>query len=51
MTYGFAHRQLVDPTMQTFAIIPAAGRSVRMGQPKLLLPWGQTTLLEHVLAT
>jgi len=36
--------------MQTFAIIPAAGRSVRMGQPKLLLPWGQTTLLEHVLA-
>jgi molybdenum cofactor cytidylyltransferase len=37
--------------MQTFAIIPAAGRSVRMGQPKLLLPWGQATVLEHVLAT
>ena len=37
--------------MQTFAIIPAAGRSLRMGQPKLLLPWGQTTVLEHVIAT
>jgi molybdenum cofactor cytidylyltransferase len=32
-----------------FAILPAAGRSVRMGQPKLLLPWGQATLIEHVL--
>ncbi len=37
--------------MQTFAIIPAAGRSLRMGQPKLLLPWGQSTVLEHVIAT
>ncbi len=37
--------------MQTFAIIPAAGRSLRMGQPKLLLPWGESTVLEHVLAT
>jgi molybdenum cofactor cytidylyltransferase len=37
--------------MQTFAIIPAAGRSQRMGQPKLLLPWGPATLIEHVLAT
>jgi molybdenum cofactor cytidylyltransferase len=37
--------------MQTFAVIPAAGRSLRMGQPKLLLPWGQSTVLEHVLAT
>jgi molybdenum cofactor cytidylyltransferase len=36
--------------MQTFAVIPAAGRSSRMGQPKLLLPWGGTTVIEHVLA-
>lgn len=36
--------------MQTFAIIPAAGRSRRMGQPKLLLPWGEATVIEHVLA-
>jgi len=27
------------------AILPAAGRSRRMGQPKLLLPFGETTVL------
>jgi len=32
-----------------FAVIPAAGRSARMGTPKLLLRWGDRTLLEHVL--
>ncbi len=31
------------------AIILAAGESNRMGQPKLLLPWGSMTVLEHVL--
>jgi molybdenum cofactor cytidylyltransferase len=36
--------------MHTFAIIPAAGRSRRMGRPKLLLPWGTSTVIEHVLA-
>jgi len=36
--------------MQAIAILPAAGRSERMGQPKLLLPWGSTTLIEHVIA-
>lgn len=35
--------------MQAFAIIPAAGRSQRMGRPKLLLPWGTGTLIEHVI--
>ena len=35
--------------MKTFAIIPAAGRSQRMGRPKLLLPWGNTTIIEHVI--
>ena len=34
---------------RSFAIVPAAGRSVRMGQPKLLLPWGESTILETVL--
>ncbi|MBL8825934.1 MAG: nucleotidyltransferase family protein [Planctomycetaceae bacterium] len=32
-----------------FAVVPAAGRSVRMGQAKLLLPWATGTLVEHVL--
>ena len=35
--------------MRTFAILPAAGRSLRMGRPKLLLPWGETTLVQHVV--
>jgi len=34
----------------TFAIIPAAGHSTRMGQPKLALPLGDRTVLEHVIA-
>lgn len=39
-----------------FAVVPAAGRSVRMGRPKLLLPWtdadgSQQTILGRVLAT
>ncbi len=33
-----------------FAVIPAAGFSRRMGQPKLLLPWRGSTVVEHLLA-
>ncbi len=32
-------------------IILAAGLSKRMGQPKMLLPWGKTSVLGQVLAT
>lgn len=35
--------------MRTRALIPAAGKSRRMGRPKLLLPLGTSTVLEHVL--
>jgi Uncharacterized MobA-related protein len=31
------------------AIILAAGQSTRMGSPKMLLPWGKTTVIEHVI--
>jgi molybdenum cofactor cytidylyltransferase len=31
------------------AVILAAGRSSRMGQPKLLLPWGKTSVLGYLL--
>lgn len=34
-----------------FAIIPAAGLSRRMGQPKLLLPLGSATVIAQVLRT
>lgn len=40
----------MKPAERSYAIVPAAGRSRRMGQPKLLLPWGDRTLLEHALA-
>ena len=33
------------------AILLAAGLSSRMGQPKLLLPWGRTTVLGQVVST
>ena len=37
--------------IRSFAIVPAAGLSVRMGRPKLLLPWRGVTVIQHVLAT
>jgi molybdenum cofactor cytidylyltransferase len=30
-------------------VVLAAGRSVRMGRPKLLLPWGTTTVLGQII--
>lgn len=33
----------------TFALIPAAGKSTRMGQPKLALSLGKRTVLERVI--
>ena len=33
------------------AIILAAGASTRMGRPKQLLPWGEKTMLQHVVDT
>jgi molybdenum cofactor cytidylyltransferase len=33
------------------AVILAAGQSKRMGQPKMLLPWGKTTVLGQVVGT
>jgi molybdenum cofactor cytidylyltransferase len=36
--------------MRTFGLIPAAGKSRRMGTPKLLLPFGESTVFEQVLS-
>jgi molybdenum cofactor cytidylyltransferase len=36
--------------MRFFAVIPAAGASLRMGQDKLLMPWGDGTMIEAMLA-
>lgn len=35
---------------RSFAIVPAAGRSARMGAPKLLLPLGDRLVIDWVLA-
>lgn len=37
--------------MNISAIILAAGKSVRMGQQKMLMPWGNTTVLGKVIET
>ncbi len=36
--------------IHSFAVIPAAGHSVRMGRPKLLMQWGDSTVIEQVVA-
>jgi CTP:molybdopterin cytidylyltransferase MocA len=36
--------------MSVLVAILAAGESRRMGRPKLCLPWGDTTILGHILA-
>src|SRR5437868_3233433 len=35
--------------MNCYAIVPAAGRSQRMGSAKLLLSWGERTVIETVI--
>ena len=41
-------RRRDDPPM-IFAVVPAAGKSQRMGRPKLTLPLSDCTVLEHVI--
>jgi molybdenum cofactor cytidylyltransferase len=36
--------------MSLAAIILAAGKSTRMGRPKMLLPWGATTVIGHLIS-
>ena len=38
------------PPPRAFAIVPAAGDSLRMQQPKLLLPWQGKTIIEQVIS-
>ena len=37
--------------VQIAAVVLAAGRSQRMGQPKMVLPWGDTTVIGQVVRT
>ena len=45
-----AEARTTNTTLSFGTIILAAGRSHRMGRPKLLLPWGPTSVLGHLLA-
>ncbi len=49
MLFGAAPRRYANGMFRSFAIVPAAGVSARMGAPKLLLPLGGRTVIEHVL--
>ena len=40
-----------EAVSRLFAIVPAAGFSRRMGQPKLLLPWGESTVIASLLTS
>lgn len=42
---------MADAPRRLFALIPAAGRSRRMGASKLLLPWQGTTVIEYLIHT
>ena len=45
------NEQKVNLVNQCYAIVPAAGRSRRMGQSKLLLPWADWTVIDQLLFT
>lgn len=40
---------MISEPISLGVIILGAGRSVRMGRPKLLLPWGKTSVLGHLI--
>ena len=46
--FGSVALKSAKPAIALGAVILGAGRSSRMGQPKLLLPWGETTVLGHL---
>ena len=50
MATGDSPASDASPSHSSYAILPGAGRSVRMRAPKLLLPWGEETVIETVLA-
>jgi len=39
----------MDSNKPIFALILAAGQSKRMKQPKIVLPWGKTTIIGHII--
>jgi molybdenum cofactor cytidylyltransferase len=51
--FGTIKKRPGMPDQESFslgAVVLAAGASSRMGSPKMLLPWGETTILGHLIA-
>jgi molybdenum cofactor cytidylyltransferase len=40
----------MDSTDRIFALVLAAGQSKRMQQSKIVLPWGSTTIIGHIIS-
>ncbi len=47
---GVHRRTMAEARPKVGAMVLAAGRALRMGRPKVLLPWGGRPLLAHVLS-
>lgn len=41
--------KLLKTMRKISAVVLAAGMSTRMGKPKILLPWGKSTIIEHIV--
>jgi CTP:molybdopterin cytidylyltransferase MocA len=48
--YQLYYQSQIMKRTSCLAVVPAAGRSRRMGRPKLLLPWGETTVIGATVA-
>ena len=44
-----SEQQIYEVQRAVGAVVLAAGMSTRMGKPKVLLPWGDKTILEHII--
>ena len=49
MTMDEAHLRHCGPAVSLAVVLLAAGKARRMGSPKLLLPWGDTSILGHII--
>ena len=47
--WGVMQQRSAERSFSVGVVILAAGRSARMGRPKLLLPWGETSVLGHLI--
>ena len=44
-------KRVITLSESIYGLVLAAGMSTRMGQPKMVLPWGKTTIIGQVVNT